>query len=83
MFCVAYLGTPLTIAFRVREDEFDELSESAGIIPAPYMARNKWIQVQDMSCFSPEEWKHYIYQSYEYKKGKLTKKVLKELGLSD
>jgi predicted DNA-binding protein (MmcQ/YjbR family) len=79
MFCVASLEPPLTVAFKVLPDEFDELSVRPGIIPAPYMARNKWIKVDDLNVFSKKEWEYYIRQSYELVKSKLPKKLLKEL----
>jgi predicted DNA-binding protein (MmcQ/YjbR family) len=81
MFWVTCLEPPFKVSFQVKEDEFNELSESKGIIPAPYMARNKWIQIHDENRFSKKEWEHYIRQSYELKKAKLTKKLLKEYGL--
>jgi predicted DNA-binding protein (MmcQ/YjbR family) len=81
MFCVTSLEPPFTVSFEVRAEEFEELSSSAGIIPAPYMARNKWIQVQDKDRFSKKEWEHFIRQSYELKKAKLSKKLLREYKL--
>ncbi|MEO5571919.1 MAG: MmcQ/YjbR family DNA-binding protein [Bacteroidia bacterium] len=81
MFCVTSLEPPFTISFEVKADEFDELSSSSEIIPPLYMARNKWIQVQAESRFSKKEWEHYIKQSYNLKKAKLTKKLLKEHNL--
>jgi predicted DNA-binding protein (MmcQ/YjbR family) len=81
MFCVTGLEPPFTVSFEVKAEEFDELSSSPGIIPAPYMARNKWIQVQDETRFSKKEWEHYVRQSYELKKAKLPKKLLKEYKL--
>ena len=81
MFCVGCLEPPFTISLQVRADEFDALIDTEGIIPAPYMARNMWIQVQDTNRFTKKEWEHYIAQSYELKKAKLTKKILNELKL--
>jgi predicted DNA-binding protein (MmcQ/YjbR family) len=81
MFCVTGLEGPFTVSFEVKAEEFEELSSSPGIIPAPYMARNKWILVQDKNRFSKKEWEHYIKQSYNLKKAKLTKKLLKEHNL--
>jgi predicted DNA-binding protein (MmcQ/YjbR family) len=43
MFCVAALDGPLTVSFKVKDDEFDELSNSPGLRPAPYVARYKWV----------------------------------------
>ena len=38
MFCVAGLQTPTTVSFKVRDDEFDEMSSRDGFTPAPYVA---------------------------------------------
>lgn len=81
MFCVAGLESPLQVSFKVKDEEFDELSSSQDIIPAPYVARYKWILVQDANRLSKKEWEHYIKQSYELVKAGLPKKTLKEIGL--
>jgi len=81
MFCVAGLDNPQKIAFKVPDEIFEELSTTQGFIPAPYMARAKWVVVQDISRLSQKEWKEYIQQSYLLVKKKLPKKILKELGL--
>lgn len=81
MFCVAGLEQPQKVAFKVPDEVFEELSTSEGFIPAPYMARAKWVLVEDVTKLSKKEWKEYITQSYNLVKNKLTKKVLKEHGL--
>jgi predicted DNA-binding protein (MmcQ/YjbR family) len=81
MFCVVGLDHPQKIAFKVPDDMFEEISTSPGFIPAPYMARAKWVLVEDITRLSKKEWKDYITQSYKLVKNKLTKKVLKENGL--
>ena len=78
MFCVAGLEQPQKIAFKVPDEVFEELATSEGFIPAPYMARAKWVLVEDITKLSKNEWKEYITQSYNLVKNKLTKKVLKE-----
>ncbi len=45
MFCVASLEPPFRCSFKVRDEEFEELANQDGFIPAPYMARNKWVSV--------------------------------------
>ena len=75
MYCVTSLQPPFAVSFKVRDDEFEELSSSEGIIPAPYVARYKWILVRDADRFSKKEWENYIRQSYELVKKNLPKKV--------
>ena len=81
MFCVAGLETPFKCSFKVRDEEFEELSTQEGFMPAPYMARAKWVLVTDPSQVNNKEWESYIKQSYEMVKMKLTKKVRAELGI--
>jgi predicted DNA-binding protein (MmcQ/YjbR family) len=81
MYCVTGLSGPLQLSFKVKEDEFDELSTASGFIPAPYVARYKWVLLQEPSAVSDKKLKMYIQQSYELVKEKLPKKVLKEHGL--
>ncbi len=81
MFCVAGLNTPLTISFKVKDEEFDELTATPGIVPAPYVARYKWILIEDVNRLTKKEWKHYVKQSYELVRAKLSKKLLKEYNL--
>lgn len=81
MFCAALLDPPFRCSFKVREEEFEELSNRDGFIPAPYMARAKWVQVTDATKLNKIEWEHYVRLSYELVKAKLTKKVKTELGL--
>ena len=44
MFAVMNLEPPHSIAFKCTPEGFGELVERAGITPAPYMARNMWVQ---------------------------------------
>lgn len=79
MFCVAGLSGKLAISFKVKEDEFYELTSNPGIIPAPYVARYKWVLVHDMNRLSKKEFEHYIRQSYELIKSKISVKKLKNI----
>lgn len=79
IFCVVVLDTPTRVSIKVTDEEFGELVERPGIIPAPYMARHKWILVEDVTIFSNKVWEHYIMQSYQIIKSKLPKKLLTQL----
>ena len=81
MFCVAALDGPLTVSFKVRDDEFDELSTSPGMRPAPYVARYKWVLVEEVNSLSRKEWNHYVKQSYDLVRAKLPKWVAQQHGL--
>lgn len=81
MFCVAGLDAPFKCSFKVSDDAFEELSNTDGFMPAPYMARAKWVLVTKPSKLNKKEWEQYIRQSYEMVKWKLTKKQREQLGI--
>lgn len=60
MFCVTCLSGPPTLCFKVKDDEFDELTALPGIIPAPYVSRYKWVLINDLSSLSKEKIENYI-----------------------
>jgi predicted DNA-binding protein (MmcQ/YjbR family) len=76
MFCVAVLDGPMKISIKVTDEEFDELCNLPGIIPAPYSARYKWILVEKQTVFNKKQWESYITQSYNLVKAKLRKSKL-------
>lgn len=81
MFCVTNLEPPHTFSFKVTDAEFEELSQSEGFIPAPYMARAKWVLVTDSSKLSRKELKNYLLQSYDLITAKFSRKQRKDLGI--
>ena len=72
---------PVSAAFKVSEEEFEELLERDGFTPAPYVAKYKWVKIDDLKRLSKEEWNFFIRQSYNLVKNKLTSKVQKQLGI--
>jgi predicted DNA-binding protein (MmcQ/YjbR family) len=80
MFCVAGLDQqPTSASFKVLDEEFEEMTNKNGIIPAPYVARYKWVLVEDITTLSKQEWEHYVKQSYQLVKDKLPPKIKKTL----
>jgi predicted DNA-binding protein (MmcQ/YjbR family) len=66
MFLVAGLEqSPVTASFKVTDEQFEEMSAKHGFKPAPYMAKHKWIYLDDISLMNKQEWIFYINQSYE------------------
>jgi predicted DNA-binding protein (MmcQ/YjbR family) len=76
MFCVTGLeATPVTVAFKVTDEEFEEVSARPGFRPAHYVARYKWVTVEDVKKITKKELEQFIKQSYELVKAKLPKKL--------
>jgi predicted DNA-binding protein (MmcQ/YjbR family) len=81
MFCVCSLEAPFNVAFKVPDEDFEELSSREGFMPAPYMARAKWVLVSNPEKLKKKEWESYVRQSYELVKSKLTAKLKRQLKL--
>ena len=82
MFCVVGLNqSPTTASFKVRDEEFEEMSQWPGFKPAPYVAKYKWVWMEDINKMKKADWKKYVGQSYDLVKSKLPAKLKKELGL--
>ena len=74
MFVVVNLEAPHSIAFKCTPDTFSELVERPGIIPAPYMARNLWVQEQELGeVLGRRELEPLIRTSYELVVARLPK----------
>ena len=80
MFFVTGLDQqPVSGSLKVKDEEFDELCAQPGFSPAPYLARHKWIAIDDINRLKRDELEHYIRQSYELVVAKLPKKKRDEL----
>jgi predicted DNA-binding protein (MmcQ/YjbR family) len=76
MFCVAMLELPHRLSFKTDEETFAELIEREGIIPAPYLARAKWVSIEALG--DGMEWRELegrLRCSYQLVKATLTKKA--------
>ena len=74
MFVVVNLEPPHQVAFKCTPESFGELVERPGIIPAPYMARNMWVQEQELGgVLDRREFEKLVKKSYELVVSKLPK----------
>jgi predicted DNA-binding protein (MmcQ/YjbR family) len=74
-------SVPVTASFKMTDDEFEELVSRQGFKPSAYLAKHKWIHVEDIKRLTKKEWTNYLSQSYHLIAAKLTLKVRKQLGL--
>jgi predicted DNA-binding protein (MmcQ/YjbR family) len=63
------------LSFKASPEKFAELTERAGIIPAPYLARAKWIALETKEALSPDELAPLLRESYEMVVAKLSRKI--------
>ena len=73
--------SPVTASFKVSDEDFTELSEVDGFKPAPYLARYKWIYVDNINRLTKKDWADYLQSAYELVAGKLPAKQKKQLGI--
>lgn len=82
MFLITAPGeTPCGMSFKTSDEEFEELCEKEGFTPARYLARYKWVDLDDINRVNKKQLQHYIRQSYELIAAKLPKATRKKLGL--
>ena len=74
-------SVPVSASFKVSDEEFDELSVQKGFMPAPYLARYKWVHLDDISRLSKKQWEKYLSQSYNLIASKLPSKIKKTIGI--
>src|ERR1043165_9846539 len=80
MFCITELDYTGQMAFKVPDDDFEELSETPGFIAAPHLARAKWVRLVEPATIKQHAIQQYIQTSYELVKAKLPKKLQRELS---
>ncbi len=74
-------SVPVTASFKVSDEDFEEISSRNGFMPAPYLARYKWVFVNDIKRMSKKEWEQMISTSYQLIAKKLPPKIKKEIGI--
>ena len=79
IFAGMSLEPPHSLMFKCTPEKFEELIEVDGIIPAPYMARNKWVMLEHFDALRDSELKILIKDSYGMIFSNLTKKAQAEL----
>ena len=80
MFAVAPLEpAPVCLSFKCSDESFAELTERPKIIPAPYLARAKWVALESPDAITRGELSELLRASYELVFAKLAKRTQEEL----
>lgn len=81
IFAVTVLEpAPVWLSFKCTPETFAELTERTGIIPAPYMARAKWVALETKEALANDELRNLLRESYELVFAKLPKKTRESLA---
>lgn len=70
---------PLVLSFKCMPEEFAELVEREGIVPAPYAARYHWVALERFDALSQRELQRLLKLAYEQVRDKLPKKLRTQL----
>jgi predicted DNA-binding protein (MmcQ/YjbR family) len=80
LFVVAAVDmVPQRISFKCTPENFAELCERPGIIPAPYMARAQWVSLERPNALADAELRELISESYRLVWERLPQKRRAEL----
>ena len=63
------------LSFKCSPEEFARLTERAGIVPAPYLARAHWVALETAEALPRTELKRLVRQAYDLVFAKLPKKT--------
>ena len=81
MFACSGIERDSKYSFKVDDERFLELTDRVGVVPAPYLARAKWIQIDPGSCeLSDKALERLVRRSYELVVAKLPKKTQREIA---
>jgi predicted DNA-binding protein (MmcQ/YjbR family) len=73
---------PQTLSFKTGDTSFDILTKAKNIIPAPYLARAKWVYLQRLDALPAKELKAYLIRAHGIVAAGLTKKKRAELDIA-
>ena len=68
------------LSFKCSDDGFAELVEHDGVVPAPYLARAKWVALERFDSLSDKEIESRIVEAYTIIFEKLTKPQQAAIG---
>ncbi len=81
MFAVVVLvPAKVWLSFKCSPEEFAELTERPGIIPAPYSARYYWIALETQDALASPELERFLRGSYDMVFAKLPRKTQSALS---
>ena len=81
MFAVTRLEpAKVWLSLKANPERFAELTERPGVIPAPYLARAKWIALESPDAFPDAELAQLLRESYELVRAKLPRKLSESIA---
>jgi len=78
----AMVGGQGGLSFKVSDIAYEVLTEDGRARPAPYLARAKWVHLDDIDAWPDDELTEHLDIAHGIIAAKLTKKARAALGLS-
>ena len=78
----AMVGERGGISFKVSDIAYEVLTETGHARPAPYMARNKWVNLPQIDDWADDELAEHLAIAHGIVAARLTKKARAALGLT-
>ena len=76
MFCVACTEqSPNIMSFKCDDESFAEMCEREGCLPAPYLARAKWVAIETWGTLEDREYRPMVERAYTLVRATLPKKT--------
>ncbi len=63
------------LSFKCSVEDFAELTERNGVVPAPYLARASWVGLEDEGALSVAELQQHLQRAYDLVLTKLPRKI--------
>jgi predicted DNA-binding protein (MmcQ/YjbR family) len=79
MYCVLDTEGSGRVSFKVEDDLFLALTDRPGIVPAPYLAKARWVSLAEPDALTDPELRTMIRRSYELVRAKLPKGTQRRL----
>jgi predicted DNA-binding protein (MmcQ/YjbR family) len=82
MFAVVALEPQedVVLSFKATSEQFYEMQEWPGIVPAPYLARSQWLALERFDAVRDDELKELLATSYRLVYEKLPRRIKEELN---
>ena len=66
---------PVWLSFKTSDEKFAELVERQNVIPAPYLARAKWVALESRDAIPAQELRELLREAYDLVVAKLPRKI--------
>ena len=71
------------ISFKCSDESFRLLTELPGLVPAPYLARAKWVKLAPLAALPHADLQAYLRRAYDIVAAGLSKKAREALATGD